>query len=170
MSVNAQRAVPSRTFRTNEVVVDFSPKNLRAPFFLRCGAILIDYLIIVIIPVIGLVLGRFMGEDGAKLLSSEMNSVAWLTAVLLGLANIILLPMFNGQTIGKLLTGLRTVKLDGTRASGGTIAFRQISGLLLTAASAGIAFFLSVFSSKGRALHDYLAGTVVIYADRRVRN
>jgi uncharacterized RDD family membrane protein YckC len=170
MSVNAERAVPSRTFRTNEVIVGFSPERLRAPFFLRCGAILIDYLIVVAIPVAGLLIGRAMGEDGAKLLSSEMNSVAWLIAILLGLTNGILLPMFNGQTVGKMLTGLRIVRLDGTHASSGTIAFRQISGLLLTAASAGIGFFLSVFSNKGRALHDYLAGTVVIYADRRVRN
>jgi uncharacterized RDD family membrane protein YckC len=80
----------------------------------------------------------------------------------------VFLPMFSGQTIGKIITGLRIVRIDGTAPTIGAIAFRQTGGYLLTLASAGIGFFISVFSSKGRALHDYLSGTVVIYADRRV--
>lgn len=169
MSVNAERAVPSRTFRTHEVIVEFSPERLKAPFFLRCGAILIDYLIFVAIPVAGLLIGRLFGDDGAKLLYSDLNNFAWLIAVLLCLTNLILLPMLNGQTIGKMLTGIRIVKLDGNPASFGMMAFRQVSAVLFAVSSVGITFFLSVLSSKGRALQDYLAGTVVIYADRRVK-
>jgi len=40
---------------------------------------------------------------------------------------------------------------------------------LLTAVSLGLGFLVSIFSGNGRALHDYLAGTVVIYADKRRR-
>ena len=76
--------------------------------------------------------------------------------------------MFSGQTLGKIMTGLRIVRIDGRTPTIGAIAFRQTGGYLLTLASGGIGFFVSFFSSKGRALHDYLAGTVVIYADRRV--
>ena len=169
MSVNADRNVPLRTSGTNEVIVDFLPERLKAPFFLRCGAILIDYLIFVFIPVAGLLIGRLFGDDGAKLLNSDINSFAWLLAVLFSLTNVIFLPVFNGQTAGKMLTGLRIVKLDGTNASFRTIAFRQISAILFTIASLGVTFFLSVLSSKGRALQDYLAGTVVIFADRRIK-
>jgi uncharacterized RDD family membrane protein YckC len=35
--------------------------------------------------------------------------------------------------------------------------------------SLGLGFLMSVFSRKGRALHDYLSGTLVIYAQKRHR-
>lgn len=169
MSVRAERAVPLQKVRNRQEVVNFSPEIVKAPFLLRCGALLIDYIVVVSIPVVSLLLSRLMGNDGAKLLNSELNNAGWLIAVLLGLTNFILLPMFSGLTIGKMLAGLRIVQIDGHPASAGKIAFRQTFGYLLTAASLGIGFFISVLSSKGRSLHDYISGTVVIYANRRIR-
>ena len=154
---------------TREVVVGFSPEAVKAPFLLRCGALIIDYIIVIAVPVIGLLLSRFSGNDGTKLLNEGLGNAGWLVAVLVGLTNIVFLPMFSGQTIGKIVTGLRIVRIDGSAPTIGAIAFRQTGGYFLTLASAGIGFFVSFFSSKGRALHDYLSGTVVIYADRRVR-
>ncbi len=166
-------AVSDRTARvikpgSKEVIVGFSPEAVKAPFLLRCGALIVDYIIVIAIPVIGLLLSRFSGNDGAKLLNEGLSSSSWLVAILVGLTNMIILPMFTGQTIGKIVTGLRIVRIDGTSPTIGQIAFRQTGGYLLTLASAGIGFFFSVFSSKGRALHDYLSGTVLIYANRRV--
>ena len=169
MAASLDKAVSAENPRVKQIVVDFSPESVKAPFFLRCGAMLIDYIVVISIPVISLLLSRFMGNDGARLLNSELNNAGWLIAVLLGLTNFILLPMFSGQTIGKVLAGLRIVRIDGRSASVGKIAFRQTFGYFLTAASLGIGFFISFLSSKGRALHDYVAGTVVIYADKRVR-
>ena len=154
---------------TREVIVGFSPEAVKAPFLLRCGALIIDYIIIVAIPVIGLLLGRYSGSDGSKLLSEGLGSASWLIAILVAFTNLIFLPMFSGQTVGKIVTGLRIVRIDGSAPTIGSVAFRQTGGYLLTLASAGIGFFISLFSSKGRALHDYLAGTVVIYANRKVR-
>jgi uncharacterized RDD family membrane protein YckC len=166
-------AVPNRAAQidrpgTREILVGFSPEAVKAPFLLRCGALIIDYIVVVAIPVIGLLVSRLSGNDGAKLLNEGLSSAGWLIAVLVGLTNIVLLPMFSGQTLGKIMTGLRIVRIDGRTPTIGAIAFRQTGGYLLTLASGGIGFFVSFFSSKGRALHDYLAGTVVIYADRRV--
>ena len=154
---------------TREVVVGFSPEALRAPFLLRCGALTIDYIVVVAIPVIGLLLSRFSGNDGAKLLTDSVNSAAWLIGLFVGIVNLVFLPMASGQTLGKMLTGLRIVAIDGSSPSVGSIALRQTFGYFLVAASLGLSFFVSFFSRKGRALHDYIAGTVVIYADRRVR-
>ena len=166
-------AVPNPTAQierpgAREILIGFSPEAVKAPFLLRCGALIIDYIIVVAIPVIGLLLSRLSGNDGAKLLNEGLSSAGWLIAVLVGLTNIVLLPMFSGQTLGKIITGLRIVRIDGRAPSIGSIAFRQTGGYLLTLATGGLGFFVSFFSSKGRALHDYLAGTVVIYADRRV--
>ena len=167
-------AVSDRTVQVNnpgarEVVVGFSPEAVRAPFFLRCGALIIDYIIVIAIPVIGLLVSRFAGNDGAKLLNEGVSSASWLIAALVGFTNIVFLPMFSGQTVGKIVTGLRIVRIDGTAPTIGAIAFRQTVGYLLTLLSGGLGFLLSVFSSKGRALHDYLSGTIVIYADRRIK-
>jgi len=152
-----------------EIIVEFKPEAVRAPFLLRVGALTIDYILVVAIPVIGLLMSRFSGNDGAKLLNEGWSSAAWLVALLVGLMNIVLLPMFSGQTFGKIVTGLRIVRIDGTAPSIRAIFLRQTVGYLLTFFSLGLGFFLSFFSRKGRALHDYLSGTMVIYADRRVR-
>jgi uncharacterized RDD family membrane protein YckC len=167
-------AVSDRTVQVNnpgarEIVVGFSPEAVKAPFFLRCGALIIDYIIVIAIPVIGLLVSRFTGNDGAKLLNEGVSSASWLVAALVGFTNIVFLPMFSGQTIGKIVTGLRIVRIDGTAPTIGAIAFRQTVGYFFTLVSGGLGFLFSVFSSKGRSLHDYLSGTVVIYADRRIK-
>lgn len=153
---------------TKEVVVGFSPEALQAPFLLRCGALTIDYIIVIAIPVIGLLVSRFSGNDGAKLLNDGVNSAAWLIGLFVGIVNLVFLPMVIGQTVGKLATGIRIVAKDGSSPSVRAILLRQTVGYLLTFVTLGLGFFLSFFSRKGRALHDYLAGTVVIYGDRRV--
>ena len=158
-----------RALRNTEIVVDFEPERVKAPFFLRCGAFLTDYIVLISFPVVGLLLGRFMGDDGARLLSGTVNDAGWLIAVLLGFTNFIVLPIFSGQTLGKMLAGLRIVRLDGQPVSTGSIILRHTVGYALTAATLGIGFFISFLGSKGRALHDYVAGTVVIYADRQIR-
>ncbi len=168
MSAVSSRAPDLKTPGVREVIVGFSPEAVQAPFLLRCAALIVDYIIVMAIPVIGLLLGRFSGNDGARLLNEGVSSAAWLVAVLVAFTNIVFLPMFSGQTIGKIVTGLRIVHNDGSAPTIGAMAFRQTAGYLLTLASGGIGFFISVFSSKGRALHDYVSGTMVIYADRRV--
>ena len=155
--------------KPGEVIVHFSAEEVKAPFLLRCGAMLIDYLIIIAVPVAGLLLARIAGDDGARLLNSELTTAGRIAAILLGLTDLLLLPAFTGQSFGKILTGLRIVRTDGTPAPAGVILFRQIAGGLLFGATGGLAFLISVFSSKGRALYDYLAGTVVIYAEKRPR-
>ena len=169
MSAVSDRTVPVNNPSAREIVIGFSPEAMKAPFLLRCGALIIDYIVVIAIPVIGLLVSRFTGNDGAKLLNEGVSSASWLVAALVGFTNIVFLPMFSGQTLGKIVTGLRIVRIDGTAPTIGAIAFRQTGGYFLTLASLGIGFFFSVFSSKGRALHDYLSGTVLIYADRRIK-
>lgn len=130
---------------------------------------MIDYIIVVAIPVIGLLLSRFAGNDGANLLNDGLNNAGWLIAVLVGITNLVLLPMFSGQTLGKIITGIRIVNIDGSTPSIGAIAIRQTVGYLVTLITLGAGFFISFFSGKGRTLHDLISGTVVIYADRRLR-
>lgn len=166
MNSTADQRLPTRVDRPREVIKDFIPEVVKAPFILRCGALIIDYVAVVIVPAAMLLLGRVTGDSGSSLLNGELSNAGWLIASLVGLSNFLLLPMFSGQTIGKMVAGIRIVRLDGTHAPPLTIAFRQAIGGLLFIFSATLSFVLSIFSGKGRALHDYIVGTVVIFADR----
>src|SRR5688572_8644219 len=136
-----------------EIIVEFSPEAVKAPFLLRCGALIIDYIIVIAIPVIGLLLSRFAGNDGAKLLNDGLNSAGWLIAVLVGIVNIVLLPMFSGQTLGKMITGIRIVSIDGSVPSVRSMAIRQTGGYLLTLLSGGLGYFLSFLDRKSTRLN-----------------
>src|SRR5690349_19943376 len=122
-------AVSDRTVQVNnpgarEIVIGFSPEAMKAPFLLRCGALIIDYIVVIAIQVIGLIVSRIAGNDGAKLLNDGVRSACWLVAALVGFTNIVFLPMFSGQTLGKIVTGLRIVRIDGTAPTIAAIAFR----------------------------------------------
>ena len=167
MSARVERTIPAKARRTEQVVVDFDAERLKAPFLLRCGAVLIDYILLVSVPIISLLLGRFFEYDGAKLLNSELSNAGWLILILLVLTNFVILPLFSGQTIGKILTGLRIVKADGNAPSFSSLLVRHLIGYPLTVLTFGAGFLLSVLNHKGRALHDYLSGTIVVYGRSR---
>lgn len=147
-----------------EVHVEFSPVEMQAPLLLRIGAMIIDYLVLLILPVSWLVYYNIFGEN----LGIMTDQTLWFISILLFLANIVILPLFTGRSIGKLVTGLQVVRSDGLDASVMKIALRQTIGYLLTAATLGIGFVWCVFSSKGRTLHDYLTDTIVVRGNRRI--
>lgn len=168
MSARVERAVtPSVRTRTEEVIVNFDAARVKAPFLLRCGALLIDYIVIVSLPVLGLLIARLSGDDGAKLFKSSFNSAGWLIGILLAVTNFIIFPMLSGQSLGKMFTGLRIIRADGQAASFGQLLIRHLLGYPLTAVTFGLGFLFSVFSPKGRALHDLIAGTVVVYGRKK---
>jgi uncharacterized RDD family membrane protein YckC len=168
MSARLERTIPAKPFKNEQIVVDFNVERLKAPFTLRCGAILIDYILLIAIPVASLLLGRFFEYDGAKLLNSEVSNTGWLIMILLAITNFVIFPMFSGQSIGKMLTGLRVVKNDGHSASFTQLLVRHLIGYTLTILTGGLGFLFAVVNPKGRALHDLLAGTVVVYGRRRM--
>ncbi len=167
MSARVERTVPAQRIRTEQVVVNFDAELLKAPFSLRCGAILIDYIILVSVPVLSLISGKLMGIEPSKLLNSEISNAGLLITILLLLTNFVVLPTFSGQSVGKMLTGLKIVKIDGSAPSLGAILVRHLIGYPLSFLIFGLGFLLAVLNSKGRALHDFLAGTVVVYGTRQ---
>lgn len=141
---------------------------MKAPFALRIAGLCVDYLVFLLLPVTWLVLARFFSDTGTP---DSIGTTIWVIGFILLVANSILLPMVNGQSLGKLIFGMHIVKNDGSRADILSILMRNVFGYTLTLGSAGLGFIFSVFSSKGRALHDYIAGTMVIRARKnRVEN
>lgn len=67
-----------------------------------------------------------------------------------------------GSTAGKWLYGLAALKRDGTPVSPARLIVRETVGKLLTAATLVAGFLVCGVTKDKRALHDYVAGTVVL--------
>jgi uncharacterized RDD family membrane protein YckC len=167
MSARVERTVPARKIKAEQKIVNFDAERLKAPFLLRCGALLIDYILLISIPVVSLLLNKFFG-DPTKVLNSAISNAGWLITVLVALTNFIIFPLFSGQSVGKMLTGLKIVQTDGSAPGLGRLLLRHIVGYTLTALTLGLGFLFAVVSPQGRALHDLLTGTVVVYGRKRV--
>ncbi|HXF42479.1 MAG TPA: RDD family protein [Pyrinomonadaceae bacterium] len=133
-----------------------------APFLLRCGALLFDYTLFIVFPVGGMLIGRLLGYDGSRLISSDINNFAWLFGILIAAADLILLPIGTRQTLGKMLTGIEIVRYDGGKLATKAIILRQTVGYLLIIFTFGIGFLIAAITPGGRALHDFLFGTRVV--------
>ena len=170
MTVNQTRPVPRKRLINRESVVGFSAERLKAPFSLRLAAAAIDYLIVIAFPVGFLILARVFGSDGAALINSELNNIGWLLGILVAACNLIALPAISGRTIGKFLTGLTVVDSSGAVPRIRAMLLRQTLGYLIVGLTGGLSFLASAFSSRGRALHDFITGTVVIYGEKVKRS
>ncbi|KXJ99200.1 MAG: RDD family protein [Acidobacteria bacterium OLB17] len=138
-------------------------EDFTAPFLLRCGAVMIDYIIFLILPVGGL-LSAQMFAGGLNIVT---DATLWFLASLISVVNVILLPLICRKSIGKMLTGLQIISSKGETAGTGAVLFRQTIGYGLTLGTLGLGFLICLFTPKARALHDYLCGTRVVRATRR---
>src|ERR1700704_2715022 len=86
-------------------------KRLPAPFSLRCGALLIDYVAFAAIVVFGTLIARMLG-GGARTAGNSAETIAVIIAVAVAIFNLGLLPGFTGLTLGKWATGLRIEQND----------------------------------------------------------
>lgn len=159
MATAEQAATPSSTHYRATKIVNFVPEELAAPFFLRCAALIIDYMLILAVPVLALLYNRFFGDTGT---TYSAGGMVWFVAITLWVVNFLLLPLLRGQTFGKMLTGITILNLDGSEVGLSGLVRRNVFGYLMTAATLGFGFLSSAFSSKGRALHDLIGGTVVV--------
>jgi uncharacterized RDD family membrane protein YckC len=167
-------------------------ERYRAPFSLRCGAFLIDYILLVAIIAFSTVLARVGGRPRA--LSSTSETLGLFIAGAVALLNFVGLTALRGQTLGKWATGLCIRRRDGEPLSPARAFVRHLIAYPLSFFILGLGFFIAdlqtaaivmaagffltlvlgflmaVWSAHGRALHDIIADTVVIREDvRRTR-
>ena len=163
MSSIAQIAILPKTLQM-EKVIEFSPTALRAPFFLRCAALFIDYMVLLAVPVTWLVFLKFFGDGAAN---AGISSTVWLFVLVAWVINFLALPLFRGQTIGKMMAGITMLRTDGTPVRLGRLLLRNVIGYLVTILTLGLGFLISAINKSGRSLHDFIAGTVVVYGRKR---
>ena len=135
--------------------------RLRAPFPLRCGALLIDYIALVSLVVLGTLVARMFG-GGGRAAGSSAETAAIVLAVLLAVLNLGVMPGLTGMTIGKWATGLRIERSDGIPVGIGRALLRHFIGYPISFALLGIGFLIAAVSVHGRGLHDMIADTIVV--------
>jgi uncharacterized RDD family membrane protein YckC len=114
-------------------------ERFRAPFALRCGALLIDYILIVIVVVFSTVWARLLG-GGARMAGGRTETIGLLAAVAVAALNFILLAGVRGQTLGKWATGLRIELRDGSAVGIGRVLLRHTVGYTLSLLIFGLGF------------------------------
>ena len=142
--------------------------ELRAPFALRCGAALVDYTVVAGIAAFATLLARMFG-GGSRTAGATVMEFGFIAAAVVVLADLFVLPGLTGRTLGKWVTGLRIERRDGEPVGFLRALVRHTIGYLVSLLTLGLGFLLAAFNREGRALHDLLAGTVVVRASARVR-
>src|SRR3954452_10462594 len=78
-------------------------QRLRAPFPLRCGALLIDYIALVSLVVLGTLVSRMLA-GGRRAAGSLSQTAGILLAAFLVVVNIVVIQGLTGMTLGKWAT------------------------------------------------------------------
>src|ERR1700686_5456548 len=86
--------------------------RFRAPFALRCGALLIDYILLALILTFSIMVARLMG-CGARMAGGTAEKVGVVITLIVALLDLVVLAGLTGKTVGKWTTGLRMQRTDG---------------------------------------------------------
>ena len=140
----------------------------RAGFWSRSLAFLIDLLCLNLTSAFLISLGiLILGRNKDLLLSAPLDLALILfipTYLYLLLVNLLYFTIFHattGQTLGKLLCGLKVVNFDGGELGYGQ-SFLRFSGYLLSALPLGLGFIWAALDPRKLTWHDRLAGTYVL--------
>ena len=145
---------------TNTLTLPPLPYEPYAGFARRVFAVLIDCALIVIaLAITATVLSQVM-EPAADMMSAQRRA-SWASIVVWWLYYALLESSPWQATPGKMVVGARVTNLAGER-----ISFLQATGRtfgkLLSAIILGIGFIMVAFNPRKQALHDVMAGTLVI--------
>src|SRR6266566_4627131 len=88
--------------------------RFRAPFALRCGALLIDYILLALILTFSTMIARLMG-GGARMAGGTAEKIGLIVTSVVAILDLGVLAGIYGQTVGKWTTGLRIERTDGRR-------------------------------------------------------
>ena len=137
--------------------------GLYAGFWTRFWAYLLDLIVIgsinrmIINPV-------FRALDVPLIEDGVLSPMAIATAVVFYLY-FVLMTKYFGQTLGKMVFGLKVVELDGKGLTWGTVIFREWIGRFISA-TIMVLYVVVAFTKKKQGLHDLFADTTVIYEPR----
>jgi uncharacterized RDD family membrane protein YckC len=133
----------------------------RAPFALRCGALLIDYILLALILTFSIMIARLMG-GGARMAGGSAEKVGVIVTLVVAVLDLVVLAGITGKTVGKWTTGLRIERLHGGPPGIFRVLVRHLIGYPLSLLPFGLGFLIVAVTPTGRGLHDLISGTIVV--------
>lgn len=135
--------------------------NFYAGFWQRLLAYIIDLIIVAC-------LGRLLNT--ATLGNINLNiEIVWLdnslTFLIAYFLYFIFMTYFLAQTLGKIIVGIRVEKKEGGKLTFADVIFRELVGRFFSDIFAMLPYVAVAFTPKKKALHDYIADSVVIKED-----
>lgn len=140
-----------------------SPESQPAPHAARIAAAAVDVVLLTAIDIavlyFTLAIAGLSLDDAAQL---PVVPLAGFFAVLAG-GYLVAFVGASGQTVGKMLTGIKVIGDDGRRVDMAGAVLRAL-GCGVSLATAGLGYLLAFVTADGRALHDRISGTRVVSA------
>ncbi|MUG43557.1 RDD family protein [Paenibacillus woosongensis] len=132
---------------------------MAASFWARFGALLLDAIIV----------GISLGIITFIISGSELNK-EYVTNLLSFLYSLLLPVFWDGYTCGKRICGIKIRKINDHSPPGiGTMLLRNLVAGIVYGLTAGIGVLISALMvglrEDKRAIHDFIAGTEVVYND-----
>ncbi|MDY0407735.1 RDD family protein [Paracerasibacillus soli] len=100
---------------------------------------------------------------------TEMNLGAWTLAGILGVIILygyfVVMTKYFGQTIGKMILGLKVIRKDFEPLQWSDLIFREVVGRFFyrVLAWTGILYLVVAFDQRKRGIHDMIGDTIVIH-------
>jgi len=131
-----------------------------AGFFRRLGAFALDWIVLSIAGNLLYLAYRMGGNVGSEGISVSAPSV--LSTILFVLYFTLLTGDGGGQTLGKMLVGIKVQKVDGTPVLFGTALVRTLGYFVSFFFMTFLGFLWILWDKKKQGWHDKIAGTIVI--------
>ncbi|MGQ5395631.1 RDD family protein [Paenibacillus sp. M.A.Huq-84] len=133
-------------------------ERIYAGFWIRCGATLLDGVCLqTVFIMVHLLLGYNLLEPpfAVSLIESLLSGVYY-----------IVMTVIWGQTLGKMATGIKVIRNDGTPNTWGIIILREIIGKFVSGLILFVGYMMAGWDGKKRALHDRMFATRVVKVNK----
>ncbi|PLR77811.1 RDD family protein [Bacillus sp. V3-13] len=143
-----------------EVSAPPAPQLPFAGFWMRFWAYLLD--LIVVGSIDRLIMNPIFRVLDIPLHDAGIFAPITIATAITFYAYFVLMTKFFGQTLGKMVFGLKVVDLDGSSLSWGTVLFREWIGRFISSTIV-VGYVIVAFLPKKQGLHDLFADTTVIH-------
>lgn len=136
-----------------------------AGFWMRLWAYLFD--IVIIGSIQRLILHPLFLFLDIPLVKSHPFTFYAITTAVIFYAYFVLFTKFSGQTLGKMILGIKVYEINRDSMKWSTVLFREVIGRFISKTVLFLGFIVIAFQKKKQGWHDKIADTIVVVEKNR---
>ncbi|MFY3792198.1 RDD family protein [Ureibacillus sp. MALMAid1270] len=140
-------------------VVEYEFEQKTVGFWLRFFAFIIDQAIVSAL--LGIVIYPLFKVANWSITDTDYLAPITIVSAIFYYGYFILMTKYFGQTLGKMIFGIKVQTINGEKLNWSTVIFRELIGRFINN-TISILYLLVIFMPKNNSLADYFADTVVI--------